>query len=117
VRKIDAWRLAYTGSMAAMIPGISAAFASWIGLLVGSALAAAIVASSWSIRTCLKETIWYRVYFAAVFLATLVAAGLVAQFPAVKSIVVVGWLVATIVVLLVFWPFIAEMHGSERSEN
>jgi len=108
--RISAWRLAYTGLVAAMLPGFLAAVVGWAGLVSGFAACILIASLSVSIRSCLRALLWYRCYFSLLASGTLAAAFLIHAYPEARGSVGLGWMVASILIVLGFWPFMEEIH-------
>ena len=113
---MDAYRMIYTGSVAAMLPGLGAGTFGLPGFLLALLLAAAIVVAYQGIRAGLKEFVWYRWFFSLIFGSTLVFGAVSLALPEHKGWVGLAWLLGQLFVLGGYYPYFEGYHppGNER---
>lgn len=115
--RYSAWRLGYTGGVAAMLPGVLLALSGVLAGAIGLAVSIALMASFRSTRMGLSELTWFRWFVA--LLSTLALAWGLSLFLEMPNrwLATLAWLVASIAIFAAFYPVIADTEGQAMTKS
>ena len=105
------------GALAAMLPGLLAAFLGWPGYFIGGVASAALVAVSSSIKFGLTSLVWYRWYFGVILTATLAMGTTVWLRPPFKETALLTWALCVVITLVVSAPLMLRAARTELPGN